>query len=290
MNPAIEKMLNRYDLSTSFGTHRALREIIQEICLVGIWRAKLFEKMAFYGGTALRILYGLDRFSEDMDFTLLAPEEKFSWEPFANTIESELHAYGFEMELKPKVKPFSSPIQSAFLKTNTLSAYINVGLSKALPKSFHPKSNLKIKVEVDTDPTVGFSTTIESLKAPIPIPILTISKPDLFASKLHAALFRAWKNRVKGRDWYDVIWYIRNDVPLNLQYFKKCLIKNVSYMEPEALTEKLVLEMVLEKLEKIDVKSAISDMANFINEPDFLKTWNKDYLATWIKKMQYLKS
>ncbi len=287
MNPAIERMLSRYDLSKPSASHRALREILQEICLLGIWRAKLFEKMAFYGGTALRILYGLDRFSEDMDFTLLEPDSSFSWDPFQKTIISELEAYGFEVSFDEKQKSLSSPVKSAFLKTNTLSSYLHVNLPDTLMQNIHPSANLKIKVEVDTDPTLGFTTCTELIREPLPVSIVTITKPDLFASKLHAALFRAWKNRVKGRDWYDVVWYIRNNIPLSLSYFKENLKKNETYLAPDDLTGEDVKAMAMERLDAVDVEGAITDMANFINEPDFLSTWDCNFLKLWIEKMQF---
>ncbi len=146
-NPILKTMLEKYSIETQIEMDRAIREILQEICLVGMWRAKFFESAAFYGGTALRILYGLDRFSEDLDFTLLKPNQDFSWAPFASTIKAELQSYGFSIDFKPKQKMFDSPIKSAFLKTDTQTALLKVGIPDIKMKGIYPSAKLRIKVE-----------------------------------------------------------------------------------------------------------------------------------------------
>ena len=148
--------------------------------------------------------------SEGIDFSMLKPTPEFIWGPFASTIEDELKGFGFDFELTQKKKSFKSKVQSAFLKTNTIKALLQGGIPSDLTPGVHPSSVLKIKIEVDTNPVMGFETTQMMLSNPLPIPVTTIVISDLFASKMHAAIFRAWKNRVKGRDWYDVVWYIRN--------------------------------------------------------------------------------
>ena len=286
MNPALENMLSRYTIRTQAEADYALREILQEICLVGIWRAKLFEHMAFYGGTALRILYGLDRFSEDLDFTLLKPKATFNWDPFAKTIEQELESYGFSVSLQQKEKSFESSVQSAFLKTNTLTALLKVGGCNSFLKGVHPQANLKIKVEVDTNPTLGFKTKQHYLTDPLPIPILTVDESDLFASKLHAALYRTWKKRVKGRDWYDLIWFIRRKIPLNFPFFKKCLLHLESEEYPEKIQAGNLIECILERLKGIDREALIADVRPFVKDPHILSTWDFDFFKFWIQKIE----
>lgn len=288
INPVLEKMLDKYSISTQREMDRAIREILQEICLVGMWRAKFFEAAAFYGDTALRILYGLDRFSKDLDFTLLKPNPDFSWAPFANTIKTELQSYGFSIDFTLKKKAFDSPIQSAFLKTDTHTALLKVGIPEIQTRGIHPSAKLKIKVEVDTDPTMGFVTNSEFLQFPLPIAILTLCKEDLFASKLHAALFRAWKNRVKGRDWYDVVWYIRSAIPVRLSFFIDCLKKNGTHPNPDALTPDLVRGLILERVDHLDLESAIEDMNNFVNEANMLSLWDRKFIEYWIKKIKFI--
>lgn len=285
MNESIELMLKKYDLSSRHAAEKAIREILQEIVLLGVWRAKLFEKMAFYGGTALRILHGLNRFSEDIDFTLLEKNPHFKWTPFANTIESELAAYGFTFQLEQKKKSFTSELQSAFLKTNTLKALLEVGIPKELFYGLHPDSVLKIKIEVDTDPTLGFRTKEQMLKNPLPVFVKTLELADLFASKMHAALFRAWKNRTKGRDWYDVFWYIRNDIPLNLKYFQTHLERNKNFKVKD---EQSLKQIIKERINELDIESAKSDIKFFIQDKEkaIIDSWNKDYFYACIDKLQ----
>lgn len=279
-------MLSRYTIQSPEDANRALREVLQEVCLLGIWRAKLFEKLAFYGGTALRILYGLDRFSEDLDFSLLEPDPDFKWDRFAKTIELELSTYGFEVDLQEKKKSFSSAVQSAFLKTNTLTAMLHVGVPSSLTRGLHPDTNLRIKIKVDTDPVVGFRTQNYTLRDPVTVFINTIVLPDLFASKMHAALFRAWKNRTKGRDWYDVVWYIRRDVPVSLTHFKQCLQKNKSVDSPSEITSDSLKQMLHERIDNFDLDSALVDIRNFVNHPEILDTWNRDFFHSWVDQVK----
>ena len=286
MNPVINTMLSRYTIRSQDDANRALREILQEVCLLGIWRAKLFEKLAFYGGTALRILYGLDRFSEDLDFSLLEPDPNFRWDRFAKTIEMELSTYGFEVNLTEKKKSFSTAVQSAFLKTNTMTAMLQVGVPASLTRGLHPDTTLRIKIEVDTDPVVGFRTQSHTLRDPVSVSINTIVMPDLFASKMHAALFRAWKNRTKGRDWYDVYWYVRREVPISLTHFKHCLKKNETVDSPSEITANQLKEMIHERIDNLDIDSALVDIRNFIHYPEILDSWNKDFFHSWVDQIK----
>src|SRR5438309_3791037 len=119
MNPAILSMLDRYKCVTAQDYENALKEIIQEIALLGLWRAKFYEHAAFYGGSALRILYGLDRFSEDLDFTLLRPDKTFSLASYNQAIMDELRSFGFKVEVVTKTKKIVSNIESAFIKADS---------------------------------------------------------------------------------------------------------------------------------------------------------------------------
>ena len=236
MNEIIKTMIQKYSPKSPMEYDRALREVLQEIALVGLWRGKFFEHAAFYGGTALRILYGLDRFSEDLDFTLLNPNPHFAWEHYTQSVVDELNAYGFDVELLEKKKSFDSAIKSAFLKANTVESLLKIGVLESDLKGTHPETLLRIKVEIDTDPVPGFTVHNQFVKDPIPVSISAVVEADLFACKLHAALYRAWKHRVKGRDWYDLVWFIRRDTPLNLTYLTKCMQNNKELEPNEVLT------------------------------------------------------
>jgi predicted nucleotidyltransferase component of viral defense system len=156
MNNALEQMLKRYQCRSFHEHEQALREILQEIALVGLWRGKFFEHAAFYGGTALRIFYNLDRFSEDLDFTLLTPNPHWSWQPFGEVIRNELASFGFDVSFVEKEKTTQTAVKSAFLKTPTVQELLKIGVHSTFLKGVHPDTLIRIKVEIDTDPPSGF--------------------------------------------------------------------------------------------------------------------------------------
>ncbi len=280
MNDVIERMLQKYKLAKRSDEELALREILQEITLVGLWRSKFFEHAAFYGGTALRILYGLDRFSEDLDFTLLSPDHSFSWHIFEKNVTEELKSYGFEVSFKQKEKHVKTQIQSAFLKANTDHALLQIGVKNR--GASHPDALIRIKVEIDSLPTLGFDVESVYLKDPLPVSIRALTKPSLFAGKVHAALFRGWKERVKGRDWYDLIWFLRQGVPINPNYLRECL--------NEKITLAKVKELLMNKIEKISLTAAIEDVRPFLKDPDILNAWSVDFFKHWIDKLEFERS
>ena len=220
MHDAIRSMLNRYDCQTRDDYVNALREILQELALLGLWRAKFFEHAAFYGGTALRVLYGLDRYSEDLDFSLLRPSETFTLGAFGDALLREIRSFGFEVDFQAKEKPARTRIESAFLKANTYRQLLAIDTGDELLRGLPAGKTLKIKLEVDTDPPGGFETESKYLLQPIPFGLRVYRLPDLFAGKLHAVLCRKWKSRIKGRDWYDLVWYAARHPQVNLGHLE----------------------------------------------------------------------
>lgn len=282
MTSVIQKMINRYPDQSLKGRNQALREVIQEVALVGLWRGKFFEHAAFYGGTALRILYGLDRFSEDMDFTLISPNEDFSWQVYERALVTELEAFGLEVSFAEKRKTQDTAVHSAFLKGNTLQEMMKIGVPSSVLKGVHPETKLKIKVEVDTQPPLSFPTETIMLSDPAPVSIRCVTLEGLFAGKMHAALFRAWRGRVKGRDWFDLIWYIRRNQPLNLKIFSLLMGKSTP-LSPSEFTE-----LAKAKIDSLDVESAISDILAFISDPEVIKReWSKEYFHQWLARLQF---
>jgi hypothetical protein len=201
MNEAVGRMLARYEARRLEDYVRALREILQEIALLGLWRSKFFEHAAFYGGTALRILHGIDRFSDDLDFSLIRPSSRFDLSRYSTALQTEIRSFGFEVRVVTKEKEARSAIQSAFLKADTLKQLVVVEAGREMMRELPRGQVLKIKIEVDTDPPPGFETETRFLLHPIPFSVRTYVLPDLFAGKMHAVLCRRWKSRVKGRDW-----------------------------------------------------------------------------------------
>ncbi|MCK5535080.1 nucleotidyl transferase AbiEii/AbiGii toxin family protein, partial [bacterium] len=220
MNDAIRIMLSRYNCRGTDDYENALKEIIQEIALLGFWRSKFFEKACFYGESALRILYGLDRFSEDMDFSLLKRNKKFSLMSYCKAVKNELKSFGFSVTIDEKKKKIQTNIDSAFIKTGTLQNMIMIDIPKSATKRIHPGKILKIKIEVDVNPPQGFQVEAKYLFHPVPFSVNTYVQPDLFAGKLHAVLCRSWGNRVKGRDWYDMVWFVGRDIAVRLKHLE----------------------------------------------------------------------
>jgi len=204
----IKEWLEEYNPQNEEEILSALREIMQEITLAALSRTNFFEKAAFYGGTALRIFYGLDRFSEDLDFSLLTPDINFSLEPYFKAILDEFISVGLTVSITEKKKTEKQAIDSAFLKAETIWKEI---ILQDIIKETGVRSNktLKVKIEVDRQPPLHFQTEEKLLIRPFSFYVKCFTKPSLFAGKMHALLFRKWIKRVKGRDWYDLEWYIR---------------------------------------------------------------------------------
>jgi predicted nucleotidyltransferase component of viral defense system len=290
----IEQMFLKYEIKTQNDIINAIKEIFQEIVLLGLYNGGFFKKAAFYGGTALRILYGLDRFSEDLDFTLLKKESKFNIEDYFSFIAEEFEALGIEVELKKKIKTNNlTDIESAFLKNNTQIHDLNISLDsiKNILGNIHNKKVLKIKIEVDTNPPSKFQTEIKTLLMPRTFNIISMTKDNLFAGKMHAVLCRNWKNRVKGRDWYDFEWYVKQQIPLNMEHLQERLYESKDLDRNTPLTKKLLKNMLLRKIDTLDIAKAKEEVSVFIKNKSSLEFWSKEYfilLADRIKIFQKL--
>ncbi len=286
---ALLQMLKRYELKNVQDYKNAIKEVVQEIALLGLWRAKFFEKAAFYGGTALRILYQLDRFSEDLDFSLLKPDIDFDLSQYEEAIKDELEAFGFIAQVEKKKKSKQSAIDSAFIKINTIQHLFLIGLPKGLNKNIHPDELIKIRFEIDTDPPSDGAVTENSLLLlPYPFSIKTFRLEDLFAGKIHAVLCREWKGRVKGRDWYDLIWFISRNVSLNINYLKARLIQSGFWKKNQQLTKDQLIDLFDKKISNLDITSAKNDIINFIKDPSIIDLWSKDLFKTVIRKINIL--
>lgn len=287
INQIITNWINKYSCKSKNDYRNALQEIIQELALEGLARAKFFEKAAFYGGTCLRILHQLDRFSEDLDFSLLAPDPNFQLEHYLKAVETHIQSYGFNVVIAKKEKTASSAVLSAFLKANTLENFIRIGLSDTERKRVHLDENIKIKLEIDIDPPLGFDTEMVEMHIPGLYYVKSYVLPDLFAGKMSAILTRAWKGRTKGRDWYDLIWYVAKKVPLHLAHLESRL-KQIAFIEKTvSLTPEVFSKLYLDRIEKLDVESAKSDILPFIRQPQILDVWSKPYFVDFLSKIVF---
>ncbi|MCK5219771.1 nucleotidyl transferase AbiEii/AbiGii toxin family protein [bacterium] len=285
MHEAIAYMLKRYKCQTRDDYINALREIIQEIALLGLWRSKFFEHSAFYGGTALRILYGLDRYSEDLDFSLLKPDHSFSWGSYGEALKREISSFGFQVDFEMQQKQKRTAIESAFLKANTYTQLIVIEAKDEQLVNLHPTKNLKIKLEIDVDPPPGFKTETKYVLNPIPFSVRSYALPDLFAGKLHAILCRRWKLRIKGRDWYDLVWYISKYPEVNLSHLESRMRQSGDYREKEKLSLKTLHHLIREAVENLDVDKARNEVAPFQRDRQSLDIWSHDFFVSIIKQI-----
>jgi len=288
----IEQMLSNYDITNEADLVNALKEVFQEIALLGLYHGGFFEKAAFYGGTALRILYGLPRFSEDLDFTLLQKSSDFDIEQYFSSIVDEFEALGIKIEIAKKVKKdFGSDIASAFLKNGTSIHTLKIQAADLgnILDGVHSGKKLKIKFEVDVNPPLKFQTEAKTLLLPKTFNIITMTLPNLYAGKMHAVLCRKWKTRVKGRDWYDFQWYVKRSTSLNLEHLQERMYESGDLDKNTKLDEKLFKELMYKRIEELDVDGAIKEVSPFIKDKSGFEFWSKDYFKLLTDKMIFEK-
>ena len=278
MHSAVQDMLERYTCKTTEDYINALKEIIQEIALLGLSRSGFFEKASFYGGTALRIFYNLDRFSEDIDFSLNKEEPDFDISPFCKYIQDELSAYGFDAKVNKKRKRVTTTIESAFIKAGTHIHLITIGVKKDLLSDIQLNQKLKIKIEVDVSPPGIVESDIKYLLLPIPFHVRVFALPALFAGKVHAVLCREWgSGRIKGRDLYDYVWYLSKNITPDFSHLEERMkqtghIKNTAKIPLEKLKK-----MLFKKFNTIDYEQAKMDVLPFLKEPDKTALWAREF-------------
>ena len=273
MNDIYQDMLSSYDLSTEQLKRNAKYEISQQVVLAGLYRGGFFDSAAFYGGTCLRIFHGMNRFSEDMDFSLMAPGSGFHIEKFFPYIEDEFALLGRKVEIKKKEKRTFGKVESAFLKDNT----------EVIDISFQTEKGIKIKIEVDTNPPLYFQTEDKLLLLPFSFMVRCFSLPDLYAGKVHALLFRSWKNRVKGRDWYDFEWYVRHNIPLNFNHLQE-RTRQFNGLEMDRNT---FFELLKERLANTDIRLVRQDVEPFLKNREETVIWSNDYFVQLAERIRF---
>lgn len=281
----IKEWIEEYNPQNEEEILAALREIMQEITLAGLSRTDFFEKAAFYGGTALRIFYGLDRYSEDLDFSLLKPDPNFSIEPYFKAVLDEFKSLGLTVSIKEKKKTKQTAIDSAFLKAETIWQEI---VLEDIIKEIGVRSNktLKIKIEVDRQSPLNFKTEEKLLLRPFSFYVKCYTKSSLFAGKMHALLFRKWLNRVKGRDWYDLEWYIKKGIPLDLNHFLT-RAKDTNDWQDDSISNEQIIELLDTKIKSVSFRSIKEDVVRFIQNDDVLNIWSPEYFKDLIEKIKF---
>ncbi|MBN1252273.1 MAG: nucleotidyl transferase AbiEii/AbiGii toxin family protein [Bacteroidales bacterium] len=283
-------MLSKYDISSENEILNALKEIFQEITLLGLYRGNFFSEVAFYGGTSLRILYGLNRFSEDLDFSLIEKNQSFNIEDYFKYIINEFDALGVSIELRKKIKKEkSSDIESAFLKNDTSIHTLDINTKdlENILEGIDYQKKIKIKIEVDTNPPLKFQTEAKTLLMPMTFNIVSMTLPNLYAGKMHAVLCREWKTRVKGRDWYDFEWYVKNNTKLNLEHLKERMIESGDFERSMLFDKKIFIELMNNKIDTLNLAKAIEEVKPFIKDNKIFDFWSKDYFRLLTTKILF---
>lgn len=269
-------MLRAYEPVTPQDWLQATREVVQEIALLGFWRSGFFEHAAFYGGSALRIFHGLERFSEDLDFSLLDKNSDIRLESALSNVKTELAAWAFSFETETKETDRVANVESAFLKGNTRINLLNIGVDEELSRRFPHNQKITIKLELETNTPPHASTEVSPHLMPTPFQVRLYDLPSLFSGKLHALLFRDWKSRVKGRDFYDFVWYISRNVPVNLPHLE-ARIKESGESDFEKLDVPTLRTLLKQRFESVDIKAAAEEVRPFLRDPRELTLWSKDF-------------
>ena len=270
-----DSMVSEFRQKNAADVRNAIHEVMQQIALAGLARGGFFEKAALYGGTCLRLLHNMRRFSEDLDFSLLEPDLNFRFEDYFPAVVEEFKLAGKDVEIKMKHKGQPSAIESAFLKES--SDVFDIG--------FTTEKRQKVKIEVDIDPPPKFETEMCVLNEPRSCIIRSYTLPDLFAGKVSAALFRKWKRRIKGRDWYDVAWYITKHVPLDLAH----LVERAKESAPEAdvSTPEKVIAAFDARIDAIDFDNARADVEPYVMDRSELDIWSAEFFRQMVRMIKF---
>lgn len=278
----IQDRLKGYKALSKQEELNALKEIYQEIALSGLARGDFFKLAAFQGGTALRIIHQLKRFSEDLDFVLLNPSESFKWQSYLKSIELEFNSFGVNLEIKERADA-KGVIKTAFLKEDSFARILELTYDR-LPSD---EQKITIKLEIDTLPPGGSNFENAFLTYPYPFSILMQDLPSLFASKCHALLSRKYE---KGRDWFDFLWYLSKRTPINSLLLKSALYQAGPYKEQDVVFSKnWFCKELGKKIATVDWKAAKRDVENFlrVEERKFVENWCKELFQQQIEKIEF---
>ena len=285
MHEAILRMLEKYDLGSRDAAVHALREILQEATLLGLWRARFFEHAAFYGGTALRLLHGLDRFSEDLDFTLLRPDPDFDLAPYLAALVEDLASLGFDTSATEKNKSNACAIRSGFLKAGTRKHLLAVSVPTLVARAIPHNQTATLRLEIDTEPPAGIGTETRFLFQPIAFSVRSCTLPDLLAGKLHAVLFRAWRSRVKGRDWYDFAWFAANHQAVNLAHLEARMRQSGHWSSSATLDLQALVALLDTRIQQIDIDAVKREVRPFLRDPLGIDVWSRDFFHAAARRL-----
>ena len=277
-HPIIEQRLERYQPKTVAEEENALKEILQEIALYALATTDFFSHALFQGGTALRILYQLPRFSEDLYFILKKPNEKFHWQPYIEQMTKAFKLLDIEPDLEDKTK--DKPVKTMWLKDNSIGKMLH------LQFKHHAHQKLKIKFEIDTNPPAGSHIEVKFLDFPMDCAISAQDLPSNFAGRCHALLCR---DHIKGRDWFDLAWYVARRIPVNLIFLEAAINQLGTWKDQNIkVTHDWLLHQLEEKVLTLDWESIKKDVAPFlvdVLQKESLNLWGEAFFTEKVKEM-----
>lgn len=276
----IEERIKEYKPNNKIEELNALKEIAQEIILSALSRAEFFKYAAFQGGTCLRIVHGLSRFSEDMNFVLFKSNSHFQWRQFSKEIELEFSGYGFNTELVDKSNA-DDIVKKAFLKDESFGQVLKL----IYERNSSDAQVIKIKLEIDTNPPAGSTYATNVIHFPEPFSIVTQDIPSLLAGKIHALLCREY---VKGRDWYDLVWYFSKKPNVNLYLLQNALFQLGPWKNEHLnVDNEWVATKLKEKADSLNWESVKDDVRPFLREKQLrsLDLWDKAFIKECISRL-----
>lgn len=278
MHNAVKGMLSDYSCGSTEEYSKALVEILQEVLLLGLQQSGFLEKAAFFGGTALRVLHGLDRRCDSLDFCLLKHDPGFSIMEYADAVKAHLKNFGFTGELRKGQQG------GAELTGVTRTLMQEIGAPKHVLSGLHPRKLLKLPINVDATSGAGFATEEKFLQRPVPFPVTAVSLPDAFAWNIHALLSE--KGTAHGSDWFDFAWFVVTFPELRLSQLEAKLRLTGDYGDLNALTLDSVQMDLLEKVKVLDIETAREEALTLSCNRGILEDWSREYLIELIKDIE----
>ena len=279
MKTILEQMVESYQPKNNEEKRNVVKEVMQEITLCALSKAGFFDVAAFYGGTALRIFYGLDRFSEDLDFSLMTKNQDFDLSTYVPTLKLLVQSFGLNVDVEIKHKTLDSAIQSAFLKGDTIEQFLSF-YPNDLVTGINKNEKVKIKFEIDTMPA-GLATYETKYRLlPMPYSIKLYDEASLFSGKIHAVICRSWKSRVKGRDLYDYVFYLTRNTRFNLEHLREKLMESHIISQEDKFDVDFVKALLVTRFNEIDFNNAKKDVLPFIKNTNILDIWSKEFFIS----------
>ena len=276
MKTILEQMVEAYQPKNNEEKRNVVKEVMQEITLCALSKAGFFDVAAFYGGTALRIFYGLDRFSEDLDFSLMMKNKDFDLSTYVPSLKRIVQSFGLNVEVEIKHKTLDSAIQIE----QFLLFYPN-----DLVTGINKNEKVKIKFEIDTMPA-GLATYETKYRLlPMPYSIKLYDEASLFSGKIHAVICRSWKSRVKGRDLYDFVFYLTRNTKFNLDHLREKLIESHYISQEDKFDVDFVKALLIARFNEIDFNDAKKDVLPFIKDTSILDIWSKEFFIAITSKL-----